>query len=162
MTRMRKCTLENWFSILSTNKPSSYLNMPQNVFNWALKLLTFVLLTCTDLSGLKEEPHQMIFSLPNWGWWKNCIIMGDFNLDVRMELRPDYSYKTQLGHLTDFVLANHLILLVDFTTWSRTIKSKWKESFLDHVYINDIANVRNISCMKQLAVSLVFSLTLLR
>ena len=159
---MRKCTLENWFSILSTNKPSSYMNMPQNVFNWALKLLT-----CTDRSGLKEEPHQIIFSHPSWGWWKmllekNGIIMGDFNLDVRMELRPDNSYKTQLGHLTDFVLANHLILLVDFTTWSRTIKSIWKESFLDHVYINDIANVRNVSCMKQLAVSLVFSLTLLR
>ena len=70
--------------------------------------------------------------------------MGDFNLDVRLELRPDYSYKMQLGHLTDFVLANHLIQLVDFTTWSRTINGIRKESLLDHVYTDDIANVKNI------------------
>ena len=28
--------------------------------------------------------------------------MGDFNLDVDMELRPDYSYKIPLSHLTEF------------------------------------------------------------
>ena len=33
---------------------------------------------------------------------KNCFILGDFNLDARMESIPDYDSKIPLAQLTDF------------------------------------------------------------
>ena len=33
---------------------------------------------------------------------KDCLVMGDFNLDVNMTMRPDYPYKIPLENLTDF------------------------------------------------------------
>ena len=70
--------------------------------------------------------------------------MGDFNLEVKMELRPDYSYKIQLGHLIELVSTNNLIQLVNFNTMSRTINGVRKESLL-HIYTNELANVRNVT-----------------
>ena len=76
---------------------------------------------------------------------KNCFILGDFNLDVRMELRPDYAYKIPFAHLTDFVTINNLFQLVDFTTWTRNISGTQKESILDHVYTNNLPLVNDIT-----------------
>ena len=70
--------------------------------------------------------------------------MGDFNLDARMEHRPDYGYKIPLNHLTDFIAVNKLFQLVNFCTWSRTINGIVKESLLDHIYTDDVALVRNL------------------
>ena len=33
---------------------------------------------------------------------------------------------------------------VDFTTWSRTLKGKLKQSLLDHVYVSNFAMVENV------------------
>ena len=52
---------------------------------------------------------------------KNCFVMGDFNLDVKMELRNDYLYKGPYCLLTDFTTRNNLVQLVNFVTWTRTI-----------------------------------------
>ena len=60
--------------------------------------------------------------------------MGDFNLDVNMDLRPDYSAKIPLSHLTTFVNDNNLTQIVDINTWSRTINGIRKESRIDHIY----------------------------
>ena len=68
---------------------------------------------------------------------KNCLVMGDFNLDVRMALRNDYIYKIPLSRLTDFTDANNLIQLVKFNTCSRTINGVRKESLLDNIYVDD-------------------------
>ena len=75
---------------------------------------------------------------------KNCFVMGDFNLDVRMEHRDDYVYKIPLSHLTEFANTNNLVQLVDFNTWSRAINRIKKESLLDHVYVEDDAAVTDI------------------
>ena len=52
---------------------------------------------------------------------KDCLVMGDFNLDVNMSMRPDYSYKSTLNHLTEFANFNNLTQMVNFNTWSRII-----------------------------------------
>ena len=57
---------------------------------------------------------------------KNCFVMGDFNLDVKMEHRNDYAYKFLYNLLTDFTTANNLTQLVNFKTPSRTIKGAKK------------------------------------
>ena len=51
---------------------------------------------------------------------KNCFVMGDFNLDVKMELRNEYLYKGPFNLLTDFTTRNNLVQLVNFVTWTRT------------------------------------------
>ena len=79
----------------------------------------------------------------------NCFIMGDFNLDARMEGVNSYNLKIPLCNLTEFALSNKLSQLVDFCTWSRIINGVKKESLLDHVYVNDIAAITlqiNYSC----------------
>ncbi len=75
----------------------------------------------------------------------NCYVMGDFNLDSRMDGRPDYDRKVPLNILTNFALEKNLIQIVNETTWSRVINGTKKESLLDHVYVNNLASVLNVS-----------------
>ena len=72
------------------------------------------------------------------------MILGDFNLDVRMELRLDYPRKTTLNYLTEFTNLNNLTQVVNFPTWSRTINGIRKESLLDHVYVKDTTTIKNV------------------
>ena len=75
---------------------------------------------------------------------ENCYIMGDFNLDAKMIHRNDYYRKIPLNLLISFATENNYIQIVDFPTWSRTIKGIKKESILDHVYVNNHAAVSNV------------------
>ena len=59
---------------------------------------------------------------------KSCFILGDFNLDVEMEHRPDYLNRIPLSLLTDFATQNNLTQLLHFKTWTRTINGVKKES----------------------------------
>ena len=74
----------------------------------------------------------------------NCYILGDFNLDASMAYRPDYNYKIPMTSLSNFVSDSNLYQLVSFNTWSRIIKGIKKESMLDHVYVNNVAQVSNV------------------
>ena len=67
----------------------------------------------------------------------NCFVMGEFNLDVKMELRNYYLYKVLFGLLTNFINENNLVQLVNFETWTRTLNGIRKESTLDHIYTGD-------------------------
>ena len=75
---------------------------------------------------------------------KNCIVMGDFNLDARMNHNQDYNQKALLEILNSATSAKNLMQIIEFTTWSRTIKGTLKESLLDHVYVCNFALVENI------------------
>ena len=75
----------------------------------------------------------------------NCYIMGDFNLDAKMEFRSDYHHRIPLSTLTNFALEANLTQVVNFNTWSRIIKGKKKESLLDLVYVSNIATMSNVS-----------------
>ena len=71
--------------------------------------------------------------------------MGDFNVDIEMEHRTDYVYKTPLSHLTNFATENNLAQLVHFKTWSRTINGVRKESTLDHIYTDSAILVAEVT-----------------
>ena len=51
--------------------------------------------------------------------------------------RPDYCNKLLLNKLTLFATESNLVQVVDFNTWSCTVKGIKKESLLDHVYLNN-------------------------
>ena len=75
---------------------------------------------------------------------ENCIILGDFNLNARMEHNLDYKQKSLLEPLINFVLSRSLVQIIEFTTWSRSINGNLKQSLLDHVYVTNFAMIENI------------------
>ena len=46
----------------------------------------------------------------------DCIVMGDFNLDARMDHRPDYHHKVPLTFLSEFALNQGLSQIINFST----------------------------------------------
>ena len=74
----------------------------------------------------------------------NTYLLGDFNLDARMDMRPDYDRKAPLSCLVNFALENDLIQIVTGTTWSRIINGIKKESLIDHAYVNNPASIINV------------------
>ena len=78
----------------------------------------------------------------------NTILLGDFNLDVKMQYRSDYPYKNIFVDLTDLVARHNFNQIITFPTWSRTIKNVVKESTLDHIYCNNATLIRNCDYIK--------------
>ena len=64
----------------------------------------------------------------------NCFVMGDFNLDARIDLRLDYQHRVQFEILSNFALNENLIQIIDFTTWLRIINGIMIQFLHDHVY----------------------------
>ena len=69
---------------------------------------------------------------------RNTIILGDFNLDAKMQFMLDYPHKQIYSHLNEFTSEFYFEQIVDFPTWSRSINNTRKESTLDHIYSNNI------------------------
>ena len=70
---------------------------------------------------------------------ENLMLIGDFNLDANKGLSNDYNYRIPMNALSELVLEHNLFQIVNFPTWSRTIKNEKKESLLDHIYVKNIA-----------------------
>ena len=51
------------------------------------------------------------------GLTSNSYVMGDFNLDAKMQ---DYQHRIPLSHLANFAMEINLDQVVNFETWSRT------------------------------------------
>ena len=75
---------------------------------------------------------------------ENCIILGDFNLDARMEHNLDYKQKSLLEPLINFALIKNLVQIIDFTTWSCNVNGTLKQSLLDHIYVTNFAMIENV------------------
>ena len=88
---------------------------------------------------------KLQLSLLNDAMTKNCLLMGDFNLDAGMEFRNDYIYKNPFSLLSDFTLLNNLVQLVNFVTWSRSVNAVIKESTLDHIYTDNDSLVNEVT-----------------
>ena len=56
-----------------------------------------------------------------------------------MAHNQDYSQKTLLEILNSLALEKNVMRMIDFTTWSRTVKGNFKQSLLDHVYVSNFA-----------------------
>ena len=61
-----------------------------------------------------------------------------------MAHNQDYSQKTLLEILNSLALEKNVMQIIDFTTWSRTVKGNFKQSLLDHVYVSNFAMVENV------------------
>ena len=75
----------------------------------------------------------------------NTVLIGDFNLDHKR--RFDVSYQRRaLFELFDEKLENlDLIQLINFDTWSRIVGLELKSSTLDHIYVDNVTLVKNVS-----------------
>jgi hypothetical protein len=73
------------------------------------------------------------------------VLLGDFNLDARMQYRLDYSHKHIFVCLGELLGELNLHQMVDFPTWSCIINDIKKESILDHIYVNDITLIEKCS-----------------
>ena len=71
--------------------------------------------------------------------------MGDFNLDAKMKNRPDYDRKNLLEKISTLSLEKNLVQIVNFDTWSRVINGIKKSLILDHVYVNNVATISDIT-----------------
>ena len=65
-----------------------------------------------------------------------------------MEGVDSYNYKLPLCKLADFALKNKLQQIIEFSTWSRIINGVKKESLLDHVYVTNIATIKDVHCVE--------------
>ena len=108
-------------------------------------MLQSELFRCIALLGLQMEVHQLSFlgqiQIIERNHTPKLIILGDFNLDAKMQFRLDYPHKHIYNYLNDFTSKFNFNQVVDFPTWSRTINNIKKESILDHVYSNDITTL---------------------
>ena len=73
------------------------------------------------------------------------IILGDFNLNFTLVNNTNYNYKNLFDILNETVTLCNLTQIVNFPTWTRTINGIKKESILDHVYVNDITKLINVT-----------------
>jgi endonuclease/exonuclease/phosphatase family metal-dependent hydrolase len=71
----------------------------------------------------------------------NTILLGDFNLDAEMQHRLDYPHRKLFDLLDQVTSQFNLIQLVKFPTWSRKVNNTFKQSTLDHIYVNNPFNV---------------------
>ena len=75
----------------------------------------------------------------------STYVLGDFNLDAKMDLRRDYAYRNDLLNLNNFALDADLSQIVNFDTWSRVVNGVNKSSLPDHIYVKDCSTVRNLT-----------------
>ena len=71
----------------------------------------------------------------------NTILLGDFNLDAEMQHRLDYPHRKLFDLLDQVTSQFNLIQLVKFPTWSRKVNNTFKQSTLDHIYVDNPFNV---------------------
>jgi hypothetical protein len=71
----------------------------------------------------------------------NMKLLGDFNLDAKMEYRIVYPHRHLFNVLNYVTTQYNLYQLLDFPTWSKGMKDLLKQSTLDHVYVSNYASV---------------------
>ena len=62
------------------------------------------------------------------------ILVGDFNLDAKMQFRLDYNHHNIYNYLSEFTVESNLDQLVSFPTWSRTVKMFSKVRFRPYIH----------------------------
>ena len=78
----------------------------------------------------------------------NCVIMGDFNLDLNKKGKATYPFKSYFEEM-DMAFQNlSLTQIIDFSTWSRCINNVHQESILDHIYCSNPVTINNLYNLK--------------
>ena len=74
--------------------------------------------------------------------------MGDLNLYHRKRFDVNYDRKGYFEKFGEKLGKLNLVQLINFDTWSRVVGQILRSSILDHVYVQDIIIVNNISHVK--------------
>ena len=69
--------------------------------------------------------------------YKNCILLGDFNLNFTKKNDINYTFVRYFDDFDDMRGDNNLVQLIEFPTWSRIINNVLSESITDHIYVKD-------------------------
>ena len=69
---------------------------------------------------------------------RNTIFLGDFNVDQRKNLGPQYGHKLYFESLRNAFKQHNLIQIVTFNTLSRVINNTIKSSTIDHIYLKKL------------------------
>ena len=73
------------------------------------------------------------------------IFLGDFNLDYRKKHDVNYSNASLFAIFDEGFDDLNLLQLVNFCTWSRLVGNTARSSILDHIYVNDVELVKEIT-----------------
>ena len=81
------------------------------------------------------------------------IILGDFNLDYECKNLVTYRFKNYFDILEGLTDQFNLMQMIPIPTWQRIINGNLKESILDHVYVKNPLNVKNLKLDKTIKVT---------
>ena len=75
----------------------------------------------------------------------DTVIIGDLNLDYNKRFDVNYS-REGFFEMFDAILGElNLLQLVKFDTWSRLVGLVLRSSLLDHIYVNNVNLIRDIT-----------------
>ena len=70
------------------------------------------------------------------------MVLGDFNLDYSKINDVNYCHAGRFDDFNEILDVNdNLVQLVNFPTWSRMVGMSYRSSILDHIYVEDPAEV---------------------
>ena len=73
------------------------------------------------------------------------IFLGDFNLDYSRKHDVNYSNAGLFAIFDEGFDDLNLLQLVNFSTWSRLVGNTARSSILDHIYVNNVKLVKEIT-----------------
>ena len=92
----------------------------------------------------KELFTRQLF-LINAAFNDDTVIMGDFNLDFARRHDVSYERKNYFELFEEKLGDLNLIQMVKFVTWSRLIGLVLRSSILDHIYVNGVTLIKNVT-----------------
>ena len=95
------------------------------------------------LAAFKEQIEIIKSSLLNCNQYQP-IILGDFNLDYECKNLITYRFKNYFDILEELTDQFNLMQMISNPTWQRIINGNLKESILDHLYVKNPTNVKNL------------------
>ena len=67
----------------------------------------------------------------------NCILLGDFNLNIGKKNDVNYTNVRYFDYFDDMLGDNNLVQIIEFPTWSHIVNNALLESIIDHIYGKD-------------------------
>ena len=95
----------------------------------------FILFSHTTI--IREKFKYQLSLIKKALCYKNCILLGDFNLNFTKKNDINYTFVRYFDDFDDMRGDNNLVQLIEFPTWSRIINNVLSESITDHIYVKD-------------------------
>ena len=95
-----------------------------------------------------RENFELQLNLIKESCTKECIILGDFNIDHAMKYDITYANKHLFADFENSLSHLGLFQHVNFSTWSRMVNGVLRESVLDHVYSKNPTSLSNLKAIR--------------